>query len=252
MPNWCSCQLEVSGDRKEMERLFKLSDSTKISLSLEKLYPQPEDIGEGWYDWRVNNWGTKWDLNDVNIEDQGECFTVNFETAWGPPLEAFEKISKDFPSLSFELSYQEPGMDFCGKATYENGIDENYSESYQSQFGLTIEYDKSQAKIENEQIIVPVTITRKTDPYEFGSDAITSKCILTIPKDTDEDEIYDLFDDTILLTSEDEISDILDEKKDEFTNDLYDSFDEIKKVAEYNTLNNEVPEKPATRSKYKL
>lgn len=36
------------------------------------------------------------------------------------------------------MSYQEPSIDLCGKATYKNGINENYSESYQNKFGKTL------------------------------------------------------------------------------------------------------------------
>ena len=35
--------------------------------------------------------------------------------AWGPPIEAFDKISQDFPKILFCLYYEEPGMGFCGR-----------------------------------------------------------------------------------------------------------------------------------------
>jgi hypothetical protein len=73
-----------------------------------------------WYSWNVRNWGTKWDVAvspddkypDTYMEgptQNGENLVVfyNFNTAWSPPVPAIEKLSAQYPSLLFTLSYEE-------------------------------------------------------------------------------------------------------------------------------------------------
>ena len=75
-----------------------------------------------WYDWNIQNWGTKWDfaLENVNREDE-YTLTASFDSAWSPPIEAYQKLE----ALGFEIDakYYEPGMAFCG--TYITGCGEN-------------------------------------------------------------------------------------------------------------------------------
>ena len=76
--------------------------------------------GNHWYDWNVRNWGTKWDVAvspDDNYPDtyiegptqNGDNLVVyyNMHTAWSPPLPAVAKLSAQYPSLLFTLSYEE-------------------------------------------------------------------------------------------------------------------------------------------------
>ena len=73
-----------------------------------------------WYSWNVRNWGTKWDVGvssdeeypDTYVEgptENGENLVVyyNFNTAWSPPFPAIAKLSSQYPSLLFTLSYEE-------------------------------------------------------------------------------------------------------------------------------------------------
>ena len=87
---------------------------------------------KNWYDWCCKNWGTKWDIDGTGDRHGDEHASYYFDSAWSPPIEAFLKISGDFPGLSFDLEYFEPGMAFCGRMTIENGevvdeIDHNFS-----------------------------------------------------------------------------------------------------------------------------
>ena len=72
--------------------------------------------GNNWYDWNVRNWGTKWDVAvsheeeypETEIYDEGETTVgYKFNTAWSPPIPAIEKLSSQYPSLTFNLSYEE-------------------------------------------------------------------------------------------------------------------------------------------------
>jgi hypothetical protein len=76
--------------------------------------------GNDWYDFNVREWGTKWDVGVSNDEEHpdtymegpianGENLVVyyNFNTAWSRPLPALEKLSAQYPTLLFTLSYEE-------------------------------------------------------------------------------------------------------------------------------------------------
>jgi len=146
MPNWCECSLRIYGNEKEIKKFKKGAKKGKQAVSLEKLYPEPDytkvkvkstfpdlnkkfgnnkkyvDQKDAWWDWRIQNWGTKWDLCDVVIvDDLGSEITFEFDTAWSPPVDAFKTISKKYPKLVFVLNYYEPGMGFEGFAKIVNG-----------------------------------------------------------------------------------------------------------------------------------
>ena len=72
--------------------------------------------GNHWYDWNVRNWGTKWDVAvspddkypETELHDESSTsLGYKFNTAWSPPIPAIEKLSSQYPSLTFNLSYEE-------------------------------------------------------------------------------------------------------------------------------------------------
>jgi hypothetical protein len=73
-----------------------------------------------WYNFNIREWGTKWDVAvaednkypDTYMEGpvaNGENKVVyyNFNTAWSRPMEALTKLSAQYPTLLFTLSYEE-------------------------------------------------------------------------------------------------------------------------------------------------
>lgn len=122
-------------------------------LSLEQFLPTPSELmahqspqndkklaaeftkkygADDWYNWRIKNWGIKWDLADVSADsDEYEDFAeYTFDTPWGPPVQAFEEISKMYPFLEFRLKYDESGMAFMGAAIIQNGETNDNSVNY--------------------------------------------------------------------------------------------------------------------------
>ena len=69
-----------------------------------------------WYNWRVQNWGTKWDCYSLEIDDcdMPHGFEVNFETAWSPPEEVCNAIREQYDDLSLSRFYDEPGCEIAG------------------------------------------------------------------------------------------------------------------------------------------
>jgi hypothetical protein len=84
-----------------------------------------------WYDWCVENWGTKWDLSVSDIDISPSNITICSSTAWSPCLNGVTKISEDYPLLHFRIDYSEPGMGFQGYAEIENGDCDNTCGEYE-------------------------------------------------------------------------------------------------------------------------
>ena len=79
----------------------------------------------GGYTWQVENWGCKWDVEGELVGEENTFLQYRFDSPWSPPVDFFEKISSEWPNLTFELEYCEPGMAFAGRSTFTNG---EYSE----------------------------------------------------------------------------------------------------------------------------
>lgn len=147
MPNHCYQQVHVYGPRFLVKELYdRLSKEDPefcqvvVPMPFEQwLAPKSRLHGyevEGWYDWRVTNWGTKWDVVDVEItqslllhddEDQepssmNASFSFNCWTAWSPPVPVWDKLVE--MGLSVDADYQDEGMMFEG--TYLNGENKSW------------------------------------------------------------------------------------------------------------------------------
>ena len=147
MPNWCWNHLEVTGDEKQLQEFVEKSMNAhkETEFSFNGTHPMPEDLDitcgtqtqeekeqamlnkakygySTWYDWKCEEWGTKWDACEPNIQHNDiDYFSVSFDTAWSPPIAWINNIMQDFPDLCFELEYEEEGMCFGGllQAQYE-------------------------------------------------------------------------------------------------------------------------------------
>ena len=151
MPNWCNNYLVLEHEDPEMINRAKKAFADGRLLA--EFVPVPESlhivagrVGDDtdpkqielesqekanlekhgyatWYDFCVNEWGTKWDVGgegDQATVDSPNAIAMNFDSAWAPPVPAMEK----FQDLGFKvkLVYWESGMCFCGLFD-ENGDD---------------------------------------------------------------------------------------------------------------------------------
>ena len=68
-----------------------------------------------WYDWRLQNWDTKWDCYDVVVtDDDPENTEIEFNTAWSPPEAICNAIREQYPDVSVSWFYDEPGCKIAG------------------------------------------------------------------------------------------------------------------------------------------
>jgi hypothetical protein len=121
MPNWCDNLATISGPSHIIKEIKQILESDDPEL-LNYMVPQPKFEGDqDWYNWNVTNWGTKWDISSVYINDcdDDEYITFNFSSAWAPPVSAFETWARGEDGVTFQLDYFEPGVEFVGTAIYD-------------------------------------------------------------------------------------------------------------------------------------
>lgn len=121
MPNWCSNSINIEGPVDQIRALWEAAQAQEGLL--EAMVP----IGEWKYDTAVESWGTKWDISLEGLEftDLGDgTATISgwFDSAWVPPIGAYETFFEANDDVSISASYYEPGMDFAG--FWNNGADE--------------------------------------------------------------------------------------------------------------------------------
>lgn len=76
----------------------------------EKLAYSLQFSSDGWYDWNVREWGTKWDACDATIEDDDPStgmISYRFSTAWSPAEGAYRKMVEQHPTLEFSFHCEE-------------------------------------------------------------------------------------------------------------------------------------------------
>ena len=93
MPNWCDNQITITGPNSVIDKIEKivneekdgdgllnfmspmpkeLDGTTSPSSSADKPQPMIEGF-DNWYDWRCENWSTKWEVNEFyGVEDGTE------------------------------------------------------------------------------------------------------------------------------------------------------------------------------------
>jgi len=143
MPNHCYQYVYLAGNLKEIDRLY---EAVKEQRFLNAVIPEPSTMFRGplgeeerkmceaqdrpnWYDWRNENWLTKWDICEPEIIEEPQdsnhypvltkYFTFRCWTAWAPPIPIWDKLHE--MGLDISADYQDEGSMFEGE--YQNGED---------------------------------------------------------------------------------------------------------------------------------
>ena len=128
MPNHTDNRVILShADSQMIDDIYNVMNTEDTELC-NHLIPMPKEL-EGttspsdtpnWYDWRLENWGTKWDVYET------QCTRINantlqlyFYTAWSPPIPVFDKLV----DMGFEVNarYLDEGWGYIGE--YNDGDD---------------------------------------------------------------------------------------------------------------------------------
>ncbi len=147
MPNWCQNTLTVVATP---ERIKEITEQAREGTLLNYICPMPEalrmtekafyaddekqakldkkraeNIKEygfpSWYEFALYHWGTKWDIGEASISNETETeVTMNFETAWSPPVEAYGQLSDMDGVESVIATWLETGNCYCGQ--YVDGM----------------------------------------------------------------------------------------------------------------------------------
>jgi hypothetical protein len=145
MPNWCGNYATIK--HKDPKRLTELKQAMSDGEWFNTVLPTPKELEDvespsrdsaerqqeliakyganDWYNWRVQNWGTKWDtdVEDPDISDDGLTLdTGYFETAWAPATAIYAAMEEQ--GYTVTAYYYEPGMGFCGR--WEDSHDDYY------------------------------------------------------------------------------------------------------------------------------
>ncbi len=80
------------------------------------VFKSTDRTDDRWYDWRIQNWDTKWDCYDVNIvDDDPENMEIEFNTAWAPPEAICHALREKYEdTVSISWFYDEPGCELAG------------------------------------------------------------------------------------------------------------------------------------------
>jgi hypothetical protein len=152
MPNWCNNVVEIGHeDPAKLKALVEAYNEGKFcsyaipvpaSLSIvagrvgEEGSPEQNELEAqeksnlekhgyaNWYDFCVNEWGTKWDVGGdgdrIELEEDQDNTTLDFDSAWAPPLGVYQALMEQ--GFSVRAYFYESGMCFAGIFD-ENGED---------------------------------------------------------------------------------------------------------------------------------
>jgi hypothetical protein len=112
MPNWTSNSVLFVGKENQLKKLQTMLKSDENDFDFNNIIPMPEELrhtrsgsedikpdwqkkqskelkakygADDWYDWSVNNWGTKWNSVDTEVEQRDGTLIYRFNTAWDCP-----------------------------------------------------------------------------------------------------------------------------------------------------------------------
>ena len=192
MPNWCNNNIKITGPNKIIDKIEKIvkDESGKSGQLLNHFHPMPEGLRNttadgskdkamikkygysSWYDWAVDNWSTKWDVNEFHGVERTELgideseISFGFDSAWAPPINAYDKFIEDNSNVTIRATYFEGGCDFMG--IWDNGIDDCWTISDTAPKGSEDKFWKTSAGKELDDLY---GLTENMAQYEADQEA---------------------------------------------------------------------------------
>lgn len=141
MPNWVYITINAhANSKKRMQQFLKdldirndVTQSDKYeggwSFNFNALVPQPHNIFResisskdretlekvgipNWYDWNIENWNTKWNACNCELDDHGKDCTIMFSTAWSFPTPVIAEMYTRYNDIKFTITAHEESNSF--------------------------------------------------------------------------------------------------------------------------------------------
>tara|TARA_A100001515_G_scaffold792_1_gene763 strand:+ start:47 stop:580 length:534 start_codon:yes stop_codon:yes gene_type:complete len=118
-PDWLATPLtdETAGNWLHSKRgeVGELPVKVEGDYGISQRFKSTNVADDRWYDWRLQNWDTKWDAYDVVVtDDDPDQLEVEFNTAWSPPEAICSALREQYPDLAISWFYDEPGEEIAG------------------------------------------------------------------------------------------------------------------------------------------
>ena len=150
MPNWCENSVTIFGTKEKIAQIrsviknynqgdkvgflgycvpepdYTVTPVAKTYPEISAVYANSEEEKEkaikneptiredSWWDWRVQNWGTKWEVDIECMSDDDDFISLSFVSAWSPPIEAYCTLLNHPEIIGVRANYYEPGCNFVG------------------------------------------------------------------------------------------------------------------------------------------
>jgi len=141
MPNWCNNSVTITsseddttqeGIKRLRAKLLFMEDDMKANPKVwggayDYLVGREDDWDEvdGWYEHNIRVYGSKWQKSAEDflsvLEDDGECISMTFDSAWSPVTGFVQLLSSQY-RLHIEHTYDETGDWYAGKLVVDSGI----------------------------------------------------------------------------------------------------------------------------------
>ena len=128
MPNHTDNRVILShDDSQQIDMIYNIMNADDTPLC-QTLIPMPKALegtqglsdSPNWYDWRLQHWGTKWDVYETHCTRiDANTLQLTFYTAWSPPIPVYDKLV----DMGFEVNarYLDEGWMYAGE--YVDGDD---------------------------------------------------------------------------------------------------------------------------------
>ena len=161
MPNWTANNVLFVGKEKQLKTLKDMLKSDENDFDFNNVIPMPNELSDtvsgsenakpdwqkeqseelkakygadNWYDWSIDNWGTKWNAIRTCVELNDGSLYYTFDTAWDCPREIVNALMRMRKTIlkDIKISWECIHEDGYEEETiididFEGGIDEQTS-----------------------------------------------------------------------------------------------------------------------------
>jgi hypothetical protein len=113
MPNWVYNKIEIKGDESTLDLIDRSvrneseDSDERTPFTYQNILPRPAESEADWYNWNIQNWGTKWDASDVESQRTPGLLAYRFSSPWSPPVPVVSTLSAQHPSVVINHTYEE-------------------------------------------------------------------------------------------------------------------------------------------------